>query len=206
MFEVPEFSDLQKRAIYIALASSIAIGSLFVTLSQGKASTPKAATSIAPITSRPTFAMNPTIAPVIVVDVAGKVLHPGVYKLPQGSRAIDAITAAGNALKGISLSDINLAAILSDGEQILVGAPQVVPQVVHGGTTSSRNKSSTAIVHINTASANQLQVLKGIGSVTAEKVVAYRKAHGNFSTVDDFKKAAGMGATKFNLIKSQLRL
>ncbi len=195
MLEIPQFTDLQKRAAYIALASSIAIGSLFVTLSQGKASTPMPTVSLSPTSA-------PSVAPTVVVDVAGKVLHPGVYTLPQGSRNIDAIKAAGGALKGISLSNINLAQIISDGEQVLVG-------VVYTPTKSKSSKSSkstTAIVHINSASLAQLQVLKGVGPVTAQKILSYRKAHGNFTILDDFKKAAGIGAAKFNLIKSQLRL
>ena len=61
-------------------------------------------------------------------------------------------------------------------------------------------------MHINSATLIQLQVLKGIGPVTAAKVISYRKANGNFTVVDDFKKASGLGASKFNAIKSQLRL
>jgi competence protein ComEA len=200
MFEIPQFTDIQKRAIYIALASSIAIGSLFVTLSQGKASAPKPTVSLAPV------APAPTIAPTIVVDVAGKVHHPGVYTLPQGSRAIDAIKAAGSQLAGVSLSTINLAQIISDGEQILVGAPPVVVTSRGRSSSSTISKSSTAIVHINSATIAQLQVLRGVGPVTAQKVVAFRKAQGPFTAIDGFKKASGFGAAKFNTIKSQLRL
>jgi len=200
MIEIPQFTDIQKRAIYIALASSIAIGSLFVTLSQGKASAPKPTVSLAPV------APAPTIAPTIVVDVAGKVRRPGVYTLPQGSRAIDAIKAAGNQLAGVSLSNINLAQIIADGEQILVGAPPVVVSSRGRSGSSPISKSSTAIVHINSATVSQLQVLRGVGPVTAQKVVAYRKAQGPFTAIDGFKKASGIGAAKFNSIKSQLRL
>ena len=200
MIETPQFTDIQKRAIYIALASSIAIGSLFVTLSQGKASAPKPTVSLAPV------APAPTISPTIVVDVAGKVHHPGVYTLPQGSRAIDAIKAAGNQLAGVSLSNINLAQIISDGEQILVGAPPVVVSARGRSSSSTISKSSTAIVHINSATVAQLQVLRGVGPVTAQKVVAYRKAQGLFTAIDGFKKASGIGSAKFNTIKSQLRL
>jgi len=202
MFQRPEFTDVQKRAIYIVLASSIAIGSLFVTLSQGKASTPKPMVSLPPIDAKP------SVSPSLVVDVAGKVLHPGVYTLPQGSRAIDAIKAAGGQLKGIPLTDINLAEIMSDGQQIVVGAPKMA-------ASSSKSKSAglaknvkngKTLVHINTATESQLQVLKGIGPVSAQKIIAYRKVNGKFLTISDFKKAAGMGAARFNAIQAQLRL
>ena len=199
MFQIPEFSDVQKRAVYIVLASSVAVGSLFVTLSQGKASTPK------PMVVLPSVSTKPSVLPTVVVDVAGKVLHPGVYTLPQGSRAIDAIKAAGNQLKGVLLTDINLAEIVSDGEQIVVGAPAKVVSASKS-KSSSIAKNGKTLVNINTASAAALQVLKGIGPVTAQKVVAYRKANGKFTLISDFKKASGMGATRFNAISSQLRL
>ncbi|MEI6120723.1 MAG: ComEA family DNA-binding protein [Actinomycetes bacterium] len=199
MFQIPEFSEVQKRAVYIVLASSVAVGSLFVTLSQGKASTPK------PMVVLPSVSTKPSVLPTVVVDVAGKVLHPGVYTLPQGSRAIDAIKAAGNQLKGVLLTDINLAEIVSDGEQIVVGAPAKVVSASKS-KSSSIAKNGKTLVNINTASAAALQVLKGIGPVTAQKVVAYRKANGKFTLISDFKKASGMGATRFNAISSQLRL
>ena len=199
MVQIPEFSDVQKRAVYIVLASSVAVGSLFVTLSQGKASTPK------PMLVLPSVSTKPSVLPTVVVDVAGKVLHPGVYTLPQGSRAIDAIKAAGNQLKGVLLTDINLAEIVSDGEQIVVGAPAKVVSASKS-KSSSIAKNGKTLVNINTASAAALQVLKGIGPVTAQKVVAYRKANGKFTLISDFKKASGMGATRFNAISSQLRL
>lgn len=199
MFQIPEFSEVQKRAVYIVLASSVAVGSLFVTLSQGKASTPK------PMLVLPSVSTKPSVLPTVVVDVAGKVLHPGVYTLPQGSRAIDAIKAAGNQLKGVLLTDINLAEIVSDGEQIVVGAPAKVVSASKS-KSSSIAKNGKTLVNINTASAAALQVLKGIGPVTAQKVVAYRKANGKFTLISDFKKASGMGAARFNAISSQLRL
>jgi competence protein ComEA len=139
-----------------------------------------------------------------VVDVAGKVVHPQIYTLPAGSRAADAITAAGGALKGVSLTDINLAHILVDGEQIVVGAPPVV-------TTSTKSsgkagKSSTAIVNINTATAAQLEVLAGVGPVMAGKIIAYRTSHGKFTSIDGIAKVPGFGKAKFAVVKSQLRI
>ena len=199
MFEIPEFTDIQRRAIYIVLGGALAVGALFFSLAQGNASpTPRPTISMAPIApATPT----PTA---IVVDVAGKVLHPNIYTLPAGSRAADAITAAGGALKGVALTDINLAHILVDGEQIVVGAPPVV--VSSSKTGGKRGKSSTAIVNINTATAIQLEVLAGVGPVMAAKIIAYRNTHGKFTTIDGIAKVPGFGKAKFAIVKSQLRI
>ena len=199
MVQLPQFTDLQKRAAYIGLASSIAIASLFFTLSQGSVSSAQPAISI------PTSAPAPSISPTIVVDVAGKVLHPDVYTLPQGSRAIDAIKAAGGRQPGVLLTDINLAHILVDGEQIIVGAPPIsVPSKKSG--SNKITKSATTPVNINTATEAQLQTLIGVGPATAQKVIAYRKKNGKFTSVDTFKSASGMGKLKFEAIKAQLRV
>ena len=194
-FELPQFTDIQKRVIYIALALSIALASIFYTLTQS--STSHASTEL-------NIVATPTVPSVVVVDVAGKVLHPGVYTLPSGSRAIDAIKEAGNALPGVSLTDINLAHILIDGEQIIVGAPPVVATTNKG--TSGIAKSTSQIVSVNSATLNQLQVLKGIGPVTAKRIIDYRKVHGAFATLEDFRKVSKIGTTKFAAIKKQLRL
>ena len=194
-FDLPQFTDIQKRVIYIALALSIALASIFYTFTQTSSS--HAATEL-------NIVATPTVPPMVVVDVAGKVLHPGVYTLPSGSRAIDAIKEAGNALPGVSLTDINLAHILVDGEQIIVGAPPVAVSTNKSGNGIS--KSSSQIISVNSATINQLQVLKGIGPVTAKRIVDYRKAHGAFSTLEEFRKVSKLGTTKFAAIKKQLRL
>jgi competence protein ComEA len=202
MFEIPSFTDIQRRAIYVVLGSALALGAFFFSLAQGNASpSPMPKVSLAPIVEA-----TPTPAS-IIVDVAGKVLHPNIYTLPVGSRAADAISAAGGALKGVALTDINLAHVLFDGEQIVVGAPPVPVKSSQGrGSTSKIGKSSTAVVNINTASAAQLQVLAGVGPVMAGKIVAYRSAHGRFSAIDEIAKVPGFGRAKFAIIKSQLRI
>jgi competence protein ComEA len=202
MFEIPTFTDIQRRAIYIVLGSALALGAVFFSLAQGNASpSPVPKISLAPIVETvPTPAL-------IIVDVAGKVLHPNIYTLPSGSRAADAITAAGGALKGVTLTDINLAHLLVDGEQIVVGAPPVVMSSAKSGTKSGKpGKSSTAIVNINTATTTQLEVLAGVGPVMAGKIVAYRNAHGKFGSIDGISKVPGFGRAKFEIIKSQLRI
>lgn len=202
MFEIPELTDVQRRLIYIVLGGSLAITALFFSLAQGNASpSPKPTISLAPMaTTSPT----PSTPSTIVIDVAGKVLHPNIYTLPTGSRAADAIAAAGGALKGVALTDINLAHILFDGEQIVVGAPPVVTS--SSKASGKRGKSSTAIVNINSATAAQLEALAGVGPVMAAKIIAYRTAHGKFTAIDEIAKVPGFGKAKFAIVKSQLRI
>jgi competence protein ComEA len=202
MLTLPQFSDTARRLLYIIFGSTLAIGALFFSLAQGNASpSPKPSITMGALT--PTASASP-IASTVVVDVAGKVLHPNIYTLPTGSRAADAIAAAGGALKGVSLTDINLAHVVVDGEQIVVGAPPVVISSSKG--TSGHGKSSTIVVNINSATATQLQVLAGVGPVMAGKIIAYRNTHGKFTSVDGLAKVPGFGKSKLAIVKSQLRI
>jgi len=206
MFEFPHFSDLQRRAIYFALAMALAVGAIFFSLAHGNAATPK---PLSP-TPLPTYSVVPIvpIVPVkIVVDVAGKVLHPGIYRLPQGSRAIDAIKAAGKQLKGVSLTDINLAEILSDGQQIIVGAPVISSTSTKSKKSgTSKGKITSGTININTATVAQFEQLPGVGAVMAARIFAYRTAHGAFATTNDLTKVSGMGKSKFANLKSFVRI
>jgi competence protein ComEA len=208
----PNFSTTQKRAIYVVLAAALSLTAIFFSLSQSRSAAQDNSsfsnTTGVPQLSAPPIPM-PTIASTIVIDVAGKVLHPGVYKLPQGSRAIDAIKRAGNALKGVSLMDINLAEILMDGQQIVVGAPIAVSAKKSGTSKSSSgagSKITKGTININTASASQLEQLPGIGAVMATRILAYRVAHGAFGTTADLAKVSGMGKSKFANLKSFIRV
>ena len=150
----------------------------------------------------------PRIKPVLLfIDVSGKVKHPGVYSLPAGSRAIDAIRMAGNSLPKIDLSDINLAHLLVDGEQILVGQSQ---QNISSSSSTSHNRTIIKRVHgpisINSADIAQLDSLPGIGPVMAGRIIAYRKQNGPFSAIEDLRKITGMGKSKFAEIKGLVRL
>jgi competence protein ComEA len=209
MFTFPHISGQQKRAIYFLLSIAIAIGGIFFSLSSGGTQS-QAATSSGKLSGEiiaPTYSPAPTIPATIVVDVAGKVLRPGILTLPQGSRAADAIKAAGGALKGVSLTDINLAEVLTDGQQIIVGAPAAV-------STSSKSKSgkgkagkiTSGTIDINTATLTQYEELPGVGAVMAGKILAYRTAHGPFALTTDLSKVSGMGKSKFAHLKSFIRV
>jgi competence protein ComEA len=202
MFEFPHFSGLQRRAIYFVLALALAVGAIFFSLAHGNAATINTPT-LAPL---PSYSPEPVTPQFIVVDVAGKVLHPGIYRLRLGSRAADAIKAAGKQLKGVSLTDINLAEVLSDGQQIIVGAPAISSSTSQSKKSGApKGKITSGTIDINTATVVQLEQLPGVGAVMATRIFAYRKTHGAFATIDDLTKVSGMGKSKFANLKSFVR-
>ena len=141
----------------------------------------------------------------VTVDVAGAVTNPGVYSLPLNSRVIDALQAAGEALKGADVSDINLARVIKDGEQIYIDPPQKSGSAIHLSPQRAKAKQ-TGPIALNRASAKELESLDGIGPVLAARIVAYRKANGPFVNIEDLLKVSGIGAAKFGQFKEKLRV
>jgi competence protein ComEA len=139
----------------------------------------------------------------VTVDVAGAVKTPGVYTLPANSRVMDAIKAAGDKLKGADLSDINLARVVKDGEQIYIYPPGKAGSVAR---ISPQRAKSAGPIALNRANAKELESLDGIGPVLAARIVAYRNQNGPFLTVDDLMKVSGIGSIKFAQFKEKLRV
>jgi competence protein ComEA len=147
----------------------------------------------------------------VVVDVAGKVRRPGLYRLPAGARVDDAVRAAGGVLAGVNLSSLNLAAKVADGEQIRVGlpGPASVPApdpATGGGTDGAAGGSGAAAgpVNLNTATSEQLQTLPGVGPVLAQHIIDWRSAHGRFESVDRLNDVPGIGEVKFAALRSRV--
>jgi competence protein ComEA len=195
------FTDEQRKAVLIVFGAFIALAFLFFTLAQGRDSQP-AETAI-PAIITPTI---PAITEELIVDVSGRVRKPGVYSLVKGSRAIDALNLAGGALPGVNLGDINLAHILFDGEQIIVGAPRVTYS--SGSRSAPKAKAPTAAspLSLNSATLAQLDTLPGIGPVMANRIFAYRKLNGPFTLLDDLKKVSGIGDATFAEISKLVRI
>ena len=141
----------------------------------------------------------------VTVDVAGAVNKPGVYSLPINSRVIDALKAAGETLNGADLSDINLARVIKDGEQVYIYPPQKGGSSVRVSPQRAKAKQ-TGPIALNRASAKELESLDGIGPVLAARIVAYRKVNGPFLNVEDLLKVSGIGTAKFGQFKEKLRV
>ena len=140
--------------------------------------------------------------PMLIVDVSGEVLKPGVYELVPNSRVNDAIKAAGGPSKSADLSSINLARVIKDGEQIYVDRKSA-PNTVRRNSSSS---SSNGLININRANAKELEKLPGIGPVLASRIIEYRKANGAFGSIDELKKIPGIGGSKLEKFREKIRV
>ncbi len=140
-----------------------------------------------------------TLPLVITVHVGGAVRSPGVVEVPPGSRVVDALDAAGGPLARADLDRLNLAALIVDGDRILVariGDPQGVASITSssGGSIDSK---TPAIINLNSATALELEALPGIGPTLAAAIIAERDASGGFTTVEDLRSVHGIGDSRF---------
>ena len=183
----------QKKGVLILFALTIGLAGFYFLNSRPQVES----VAIQEVTS-----MVAPVAPAdLIINVAGKVRNPGVYQLPPGSRVIDAIKAAGDQLKGVDISDINLARTLVDGEQILVGSVKY-----SSGKVIVKKISPDNPLDINRATLAQLDTLPGIGPVTAGRIIDYRIKVGRINNLDELKKISGLGGSKFEEIKALLRV
>ncbi|GAB4504705.1 MAG: hypothetical protein Fur0043_16990 [Anaerolineales bacterium] len=146
----------------------------------------------------------PTAEP-IQVHVAGAVVRPGVYDLPEGARVLDAVEAAGGFVAEADKNALNLAAHVEDGDRLDI--PYVagfVPPEESGFVVVSEGTPSPLVeelVNINTASAEELDQLPGIGPTIAQRIVAYRDEYGPFASIEDIVNVSGIGQATYNQIK-----
>ncbi|MFC7220487.1 helix-hairpin-helix domain-containing protein [Streptomyces polyrhachis] len=139
----------------------------------------------------------------IVVDVVGKVRRPGLQRLARGARVEDALTAAGGVRPGTDTGTLNRARLLTDGEQLVVGAAQ--PPGAAPGIPNQAAQPG-APLSLNTATAEQLDGLPGIGPVLAGHIVDYRAQHGAFTSLDQLREVNGIGPQRFAELKRLVTL
>jgi competence protein ComEA len=150
------------------------------------------------------IAASPSVSssPTLIVDVAGAVRKPGVFEFAPGDRVIDAVERAGGALRKADLTLLNLAAPLTDGQQILVPKKGATPggAPIAGGVPGG----PTTLVNINSADEATLETLNGVGPVLAAAIIQYRTEHGPFASVDQLDEVSGIGPATLEDLRSQV--
>jgi competence protein ComEA len=148
----------------------------------------------------------------LIVDVAGAVRRPGVYRLPAGSRVEDALRREGGAPPRADLSAINRAAELEDGRQVLVprragaGGAVAAAGTSAGGAGVGGSAARGVPLNLNTATLEQLDELDGIGPATAQKIIDYRTEHGGFGSVEELDQVPGIGETRLAALREKVRV
>ena len=151
----------------------------------------------------------------LIVSVVGLVRQPGLVTLTPHARVSDAVSAAGGPLDGADTLGLNLARQVADGEQIVVGiaAPSGRPAALGssvGGTPESGPGGATAApsgpVNLNTATAEQLDTLPGVGPVTTAAIVAWRATNGSFTSVEQLAEVDGIGPARLAKLRSLVRV
>ncbi len=143
-----------------------------------------------------------------VVYVAGAVVHPGLYHLHSGARADDAVRSAGGFRSGADTGAINLAAHVADGDEVYVAAlGEPTPHFARTRRShQSSKKNPTALLDVNTASADELATIPGIGATLAARVVDVRERDGAYTTFDQLLDVAGMTASRLARAELYLRI
>lgn len=140
-----------------------------------------------------------------VVHVAGQVVRPGIVRLAQGSRVVDAVEAAGGPLADADLAAINLARPVVDGEQVYVPTPgEVVPAVSGPAGVDGPAGGGEGPIDLNAADTVALDTLPGVGPVLAERIIAWRAEHGRFTSVDELGEVSGIGEKLLGQIRDRV--
>ncbi|MGH3093896.1 MAG: helix-hairpin-helix domain-containing protein [Gaiellaceae bacterium] len=137
------------------------------------------------------LAAEPAPARKLVVHVVGAVREPGLYRLREGSRVDDAIQRAGGPKPKAALELVNLASPVADGQQVVVPVRGSAGATIAGSPGASG--TTGGIVHLNSATLEDLDTLPGVGPVTAQKILDYRTANGAFSSVEELDAVPGIG-------------
>lgn len=199
---MPAVSRPQLVAYALAALAVVVLGVRFMQ-GQARDSAPTAPAAAAPGSG--TVRLEPRRAAVALVHVAGAVRSPGVYRLRDGERIQDAVRRAGGPRAGADLNAINLAAKVADGQQVVVprrGGAGAAP----AGGAGEPGGPPQAPVSLNTATAEQLDTLDGVGPATASKILEYRRQHGGFRSIDDLGEIPGIGPKRLAALRGKVQL
>jgi len=195
---MPEFL-VQRRRLLLAVAGSLALLLLLGRFVLAAGTT----TPATPLPPPPATEAGITGLPSsrVVVHVVGAVHQPGLYRLAHGTRIADAVARAGGATHKADLAQVNLAAPLADGEQVVVPRRGATAAPVGVAAGSAAGGAPAAPVQLSTATLEQLDSLPGVGPATAQKILDYRTEHGAFSSVDELDAVSGIGPKRLEELR-----
>lgn len=153
----------------------------------------------------------------IIVHIAGQIKKPGIVKIKDGARIADIIEAGGGLTEQADITNINLAYIVEDGQKISIPSKEENTEETEYITTdsgknvikeniTSQEETKKTVININKATVEELQQLQGIGEATAQKIIEYRKQNGNFKQKEDIKNVPGIGESKYETIKENIKV
>lgn len=187
----------------VAVLGLVAVGWAVVGMTQARTVTVAAT----PVPMAPTTPVASPEPEEIQVHVVGAVTRAGVVRLAVGARVADAVAAAGGVTPDAHLGELNLAAVVTDGAQVVVGTGSTPSEVRDGGSpAAARGAAASPQVNLNTATVEQLEGLPGVGPVTAERIVAWRTQHQRFTRVEELQEVDGIGAKTFAQLKPHVRV
>ena len=190
MSDLPEF-DRSRVLTYLLVGAVVVVVGIAVLRGQDDGTEVASSSSGGPVVPK-------VVSRPLTVDVSGAVARPGVYTVPRGSRVIDAIERAGGATGNGLPGAINRAALLADGQQV------VVPIRGSGGSPVA-GAASDAPVSLGTAPQADLERIDGIGPVTAQRILEFRDSQGGISSVDDLDRISGVGPVTMESLRSALQ-
>lgn len=204
--------------VVVALVAAISAGVAMASSRPETEAAPALPAAVSAMANSSSVPPSSTANTRIVVSVVGKVVNPGLVTLANGARVADAVESAGGILPGTDITALNLARKLADGEQIYVGIPvppgaaepppvdPAAPADLGAANSppkkSKKGKSAAPLlpgqkVNLNSASANDLEALPGVGDATAQRIVTWRSQHGSFNSIDQLRDVGGIGDAKF---------
>jgi competence protein ComEA len=187
MDDVPDLPFDRRRLLAVALGA-------VVLLVLATRAFPRSRDAALPPPVRVARAAAPAKAKLLYIDVVGAVRRPGLYRLPTGARVADAVARAGGVTRKAELALVNLAALVADGEQVVVPVRGEAAVGASGGGALA----PSGPVHLNSATLEQLDALPGVGPVTAQKIVDYRTQHGGFDSADELDAVPGIGPARLS--------
>ena len=205
--------DRRHLIAYLAAAAVlVVIAARFAGRDSGSAPGPQVSMA-APASANPTRA-RPRAKPVIWVDVAGAGLRPGLSSLPDGARVAAALERAGGVGRRADRAAVNLAAKLTDGQQVFVpergasgsagSASTAGASAAGASVTAGGGASAGTPISLSNATRAELEQLDGIGPALAQRIIDYREQNGGFESIDQLQEVSGIGEKRFEALKDRI--